>query len=107
MLDENVRKNVPVHTDCLQMNLLFIDQPGLLGPKSMLAFIMLSHARDEIHWLLRHADNLPQVKGKAKPNPEDLNDRHLPELLFYIEELRGMRKYDLVSSLSKRFCSEV
>jgi len=71
------------------MNLLFADQPGLLGPKAMFAFMMLSHARDEVEWLLRHANNLPQTKGKVKANPDDLNDRQLPELLFYIEELRG------------------
>ena len=55
----------------------------------MLVFMMLSHARDEIQWLLRHADNMPQSKGKVKINPDDLNDRQLPELLFYVEELRG------------------
>lgn len=72
------------------MNLLFVDQPGLLGPKALLVFIVLNHARDEVQWLLRHADNIPPGKNhKAKFNPDDLNDRQLPELLFYIEELRG------------------
>lgn len=73
----------------LQMNTLFIDQPGLLGPKALMALIILSHARDEVHWLLRHADNIPQKLEKRKNLSDDLNDRQLPELLFYIEELRG------------------
>ena len=72
------------------MNLLFVDQPGLLGPKALLVFMVLSHGRDEVQWLLRHANNIPpKVANKAKFNPDDLNDRQLPELLFYIEELRG------------------
>lgn len=51
----------------------------------------LSFARDEVHWLLRHLDFLPQTRsGKARtPQPEDLIDRQLPELLFHMEELRG------------------
>jgi len=71
------------------MNLLFTDQPGLLGPKALLAFIALSHACDEIRWLLRHGDNIPTKASRAKVNSDDLNDRQLPELLFYVEELRG------------------
>lgn len=71
------------------MNTLFIDQPGLLGPKALMALIILSHARDEVHWLLRHAGNVPQKLEKRKNLSDDLNDRQLPELLFYIEELRG------------------
>lgn len=56
----------------------------------------LSYARDEVYWLLRHAANLPQT-NKAKYSAEDLVDRQLPELLFYIEELRGLvRKYSQV-----------
>uniref|UniRef100_A0A672NU37 Nck-associated protein 1 n=1 Tax=Sinocyclocheilus grahami TaxID=75366 RepID=A0A672NU37_SINGR len=34
------------------------DQPGLLGPKALFVFMALSFARDEIIWLLRHADNI-------------------------------------------------
>lgn len=57
----------------------------------------LSFARDEVHWLLRHAENQPSRQGKAKVSPEDMIDRQLPELLFYIEELRGLvRKYSQV-----------
>jgi len=49
----------------------------------------LCYARDEVVWLVRHHDNPPQHKGKAKTT-EDLTDRQLPELLFHMEELRGM-----------------
>lgn len=53
----------------------------------------LSFARDEVHWLLRHSENLPQRQGRARtPQPEDLIDRQLPELLFHMEELRGIFK---------------
>lgn len=53
----------------------------------------LSFARDEVYWLLRHHDNPPPRNNKAK-TAEDLVDRHLPELLFYMEELRALvRKY--------------
>lgn len=49
----------------------------------------LCAARDEVHWLLRHSDNPPQTKSKGKA-AEDLVDRQLPELLFHMEELRGL-----------------
>src|SRR5699024_3231526 len=64
----------------------------------LFVFMALSYARDEVHWLLRHAENQPsRQSGKAKVSAEDLIDRQLPELLFYIEELRGLvRKYSQV-----------
>lgn len=49
----------------------------------------LCYARDEVVWLLRHHDNPPQHKAKSKTT-EDLEDRQLPELLFHMEELRGI-----------------
>jgi len=49
----------------------------------------LCYARDEVVWLVRHHDNPPQHKGKTKAT-EDLTDRQLPELLFHMEELRGL-----------------
>ncbi|XP_035233837.1 membrane-associated protein Hem-like isoform X2 [Stegodyphus dumicola] len=57
----------------------------------------LSFARDEVHWLLRHCENLPQRQGRARTQAEDLVDRQLPELLFHMEELRALiRKYNQV-----------
>lgn len=77
-----------------ELCLILTDQPGLLGPKILLALMGLSYSRDEVNWLLRHADNQPQNKGKIKYQIEDLTDRQLPELLFHIEELRALiRKY--------------
>lgn len=55
----------------------------------LFVFMGLSFARDEVHWLLRHCENLPQRQGRARTQPEDLVDRQLPELLFHMEELRG------------------
>lgn len=87
-----------LRTALKELCLLLSDQPGLLGPKALLVFMALSFARDEVHWLLRHAENQPtRQSGKTKFFPEDLQDRQLPELLFYIEELRGLvRKYSQV-----------
>ncbi|XP_027196492.2 nck associated protein 1 Hem [Dermatophagoides pteronyssinus] len=81
-----------------ELSLLLSDQPGLLGPKTLFVFMALSFARDEVYWLLRHYENPPsRQSGKSKVSPEDLIDRQLPELLFYIEELRGLvRKYSQV-----------
>ena len=77
-----------------ELCLILTDQPGLLGPKILLALMGLSYARDEVNWLLRHVENQPQNKGRIKFQVEDLTDRHLPELLFHMEELRAlMRKY--------------
>uniref|UniRef100_A0A8C8F0X5 Nck-associated protein 1 n=1 Tax=Oncorhynchus tshawytscha TaxID=74940 RepID=A0A8C8F0X5_ONCTS len=64
------------------------DQPGLLGPKALFVFMALSFARDEIIWLLRHADNI------QKKSTDDFIDKHIAELIFYMEELRAhVRKY--------------
>lgn len=83
-----------LRTALKELCLILTDQPGLLGPKILLALMGLSYARDEINWLLRHAENQPQNKGKIKYQSEDLTDRQLPELLFHMEELRALiRKY--------------
>uniref|UniRef100_A0AAY4EUR6 Nck-associated protein 1 n=1 Tax=Denticeps clupeoides TaxID=299321 RepID=A0AAY4EUR6_9TELE len=47
------------------------DQPGLLGPKALFVFMALSFARDEIIWLLRHADNI------QKKSTDDFIDKLL------------------------------
>nr|XP_018671569.1 nck-associated protein 1 isoform X2 [Ciona intestinalis] len=68
------------------------DQPGLLGPKTLFVFMALSYARDEVMWLARNSSNF--IK---KVNAEDFVDRHLGELLFYMEEIRHLvRRYDEV-----------
>lgn len=83
-----------LRTALKELCLILTDQPGLLGPKILLALMGLSYARDEVNWLLRHAENQPQNKGKIKYQSEDLTDRQLPELLFHMEELRALiRKY--------------
>lgn len=83
-----------LRTALKELCLILTDQPGLLGPKILLALMGLSYARDEINWLLRHAENQPQNKGKIKYQTEDLTDRQLPELIFHMEELRALiRKY--------------
>ncbi|KAI1280571.1 Membrane-associated protein Hem [Halotydeus destructor] len=80
-----------------ELGLILSDQPGLLGPKSLLVFMGLSFARDEVQWLLRHYDNPPVRQRGAKSQIEDLIDRQLPELLFHVEELRALvRKYNQV-----------
>ncbi|XP_075927847.1 nck-associated protein 1 isoform X3 [Petromyzon marinus] len=72
-----------------ELVMVLTDQPGLLGPKALFVFMSLSFARDEIFWLLRHAENIPKAK-----NYDDYVDKHLAELMFYMEELRALvRKY--------------
>ncbi|BFZ05028.1 hypothetical protein BsWGS_08068 [Bradybaena similaris] len=79
------------------LTLVFTEEPGLLGPKAMYVFQGLSLARDEVLWLLRHVVNPPSRSHNVKISPEDFYDRQLPELLFYMEELRGLvKKYNEV-----------
>uniref|UniRef100_A0A7N9AVK1 Nck-associated protein 1 n=1 Tax=Mastacembelus armatus TaxID=205130 RepID=A0A7N9AVK1_9TELE len=55
---------------------------------ALFVFMALSFARDEIIWLLRHADNI------QKKSTDDFIDKHIAELIFYMEELRAhVRKY--------------
>ncbi|EFA13274.1 membrane-associated protein Hem [Tribolium castaneum] len=85
-----------LRTALKELGLILMDQPGLLGPKALMVFMGLCYARDEVLWLLRHNDNPPQQKNKGK-STEDLVDRHLPELLFHMEDLRVLvRKYSQV-----------
>ena len=74
-----------------ELFLLLRDQPGLLGPKILFVCMALSMARDEVLWLLRHIDAWPLVNTHKKSR-EALNsvvvDKHLPELLFFVNELR-------------------
>ncbi|CAH1175635.1 unnamed protein product [Phaedon cochleariae] len=85
-----------LRTALKELGLIFMDQPGLLGPKALMIFMGLCYSRDEVLWLLRHNDNPPTHKTKGK-STEDLVDRHLPELLFHMEDLRVLvRKYSQV-----------
>ena len=81
-----------------QLHSVLADQPGLLGPKAFIVFWGLSYAADEIHWLLRHSCN---VIPKKNINIEEFADVALPELLYYIEDLRQLvRRY---ASVIQRF----
>lgn len=85
-----------LRTALRELELILTDQPGLLGPKALFVFMGLSFARDEVSWLLRHHDNPPPRTNKSKSS-EELVDRLLPELLFYMEEIRALvRKYSQV-----------
>ena len=57
--------------------------------QALLVFKALSMAQDEVHWVLRHVANPPSRRHNVKLPQEDFHDRQLPELLFYMEELRG------------------
>ena len=56
-----------------ELNEIIGDQPGLLGPKALIALLALSLAKDEVHWLLRH-HSTPPPRGK-KVNLDDFSDR--------------------------------
>ncbi|TMS37405.1 hypothetical protein L596_004342 [Steinernema carpocapsae] len=80
--------------------LLLKDQPGLLGPKALFVWMGLSFSRDEVLWYLRHVDAfVDSDKKKNKRETEEINDKLLPELLFYMNELRLLvTKYEKVIS---------
>ncbi|KAG8452631.1 hypothetical protein GDO86_004425 [Hymenochirus boettgeri] len=65
-----------------ELEAILSDEPGLLGPKALFAFMALSFCRDEINWLVRHAENITKTK-----TPEDYIDVHIAELIFYMEQL--------------------
>ncbi|XP_074917148.1 nck-associated protein 1-like isoform X3 [Chelonoidis abingdonii] len=52
-----------------ELEALLSDQPGLLGPKALCVFVALSLCRDEVNWLLRHAEHVTKTK-----TPEDYAD---------------------------------
>ncbi|XP_056418753.1 nck-associated protein 1-like [Hyla sarda] len=68
-----------------EMETILADEPGLLGPKVLFTFMALSFCRDEINWLVRHAENITKTK-----NPEDYIDVNIAELMFLIEEVRAL-----------------
>ncbi|NXE30419.1 NCKPL protein, partial [Ardeotis kori] len=64
---------------------LLEDQPGPPGPKAPPIFMALSFCRDEVSWLVRHAEHVTKTK-----TPEDFADSHVAELLFLMEQLRSL-----------------
>jgi len=80
-----------LRTALKELATVLTDQPGLLGPKSLYVWMALCLSRDEFLWLLRHSENVPQKKAAATKT-EDYVDRQIPELMFHMEELRGLVK---------------
>ncbi|XP_060677133.1 nck-associated protein 1-like [Hemiscyllium ocellatum] len=68
-----------------ELSIILAEEPGLLGPKILFVFMALSFSRDEISWLVRHAENITKTKS-----PEDYVDSNVAELMFVMEELRGL-----------------
>ena len=54
--------------------------------QSLYLWMSLSYARDEFHWLLRHAENIPQKKSSAT-KAEDFVDRFSPALISVLMSL--------------------
>uniref|UniRef100_A0A1I7TX70 Membrane-associated protein Hem n=1 Tax=Caenorhabditis tropicalis TaxID=1561998 RepID=A0A1I7TX70_9PELO len=73
-----------------ELSLLLRDQPGLLGPKILYVWMALAAGRDEVIWLLRHQIEMPNIIKKGNKAADELVDRQLPELLFYMLELRDL-----------------
>ncbi|NWH49412.1 NCKPL protein, partial [Fregata magnificens] len=60
----------------------------LSNPRSaqaLFVFMALSFCRDEVSWLVRHAEHVTKTK-----TPEDFADSHVAELLFLMEQLRSL-----------------
>ncbi|KAM5332875.1 nck-associated protein 1-like [Glossophaga mutica] len=68
-----------------ELETVLTDEPGLLGPKALYAFMALSFIRDEVTWLVRHSENVTKTK-----TPEDYTDSSIAELLFLLEEIRAL-----------------
>ncbi|XP_069509310.1 nck-associated protein 1-like [Ambystoma mexicanum] len=81
-----------LRTAVKELEMILADQPGLLGPKALFTFMALSFCRDEVHWIVRHAENITKTK-----TPEDYVDNKIAELLFLMEELKSLlRKHTWV-----------
>ncbi|XP_055900787.1 nck-associated protein 1-like isoform X2 [Biomphalaria glabrata] len=89
------------------LSLAFAEHPGLLGPKALYVFQGLSLARDEILWLLRHIHLSTLKKQNMKISPDDFTDRQLPELIFYMEDIKVLvKKYkEVVQSYYSQYLS--
>ena len=57
-------------------------------PKALTVLLALTLSRDEVLWLMKHTLT-PPPKGKHRPHPDDYVDSALPELLYYIVELKS------------------
>ncbi|OXB57709.1 UNVERIFIED_CONTAM: hypothetical protein H355_012422 [Colinus virginianus] len=68
-----------------ELEMLLEDQPGLLGPKALFVFMALSFCRDEVSWLVRHAEHVTKTK-----TAEDFADNRVAEILFLMEQLRSL-----------------
>ncbi|KAM4795084.1 nck-associated protein 1-like [Rhinophrynus dorsalis] len=68
-----------------ELEAILSDEPGLLGPKALFAFMALSFCRDEINWLVRHSENVTKTK-----TPEDYVDVQIAELIFHMEAIRAV-----------------
>uniref|UniRef100_A0A8C5F0S1 NCK associated protein 1 like n=1 Tax=Gopherus evgoodei TaxID=1825980 RepID=A0A8C5F0S1_9SAUR len=68
-----------------ELEALLSHQPGLLGPRALCVFVALSLCRDEVNWLVRHAEHVTKTK-----TPEDYAGSHIAELLFLMEQLRTL-----------------
>lgn len=87
-----------------ELCLLIKDQPGLLGPKILFVWMALSFSRDEVVWLLRHADIWPSGSGKKNKHAAEVTDKKLPELLASMHELRFLvQRY---SSVIQRYYTQ-
>uniref|UniRef100_A0A8C6QV60 NCK associated protein 1 like n=1 Tax=Nannospalax galili TaxID=1026970 RepID=A0A8C6QV60_NANGA len=74
-----------LRTAVKELETVLNDEPGLLGPKALFAFMALSFIRDEVTWLVRHTENVTKTK-----TPEDYIDSSIAELLFLLEEVRAL-----------------
>uniref|UniRef100_A0A8C6GYU0 NCK associated protein 1 like n=1 Tax=Mus spicilegus TaxID=10103 RepID=A0A8C6GYU0_MUSSI len=74
-----------LRTAVKELETVLNDEPGLLGPKALFAFMALSFIRDEVTWLVRHTENVTKTK-----TPEDYADSSIAELLFLLEEIRAL-----------------
>ncbi|XP_035169210.1 nck-associated protein 1-like, partial [Oxyura jamaicensis] len=53
--------------------------------QALFVFMALSFCRDEVSWLVRHAEHVTKTK-----TPEDFTDSHVAEMLFLMEQLRSL-----------------
>ncbi|XP_019515209.1 PREDICTED: nck-associated protein 1-like [Hipposideros armiger] len=64
---------------------LFSSLKGSEIAEALYTFMALSFIRDEVTWLVRHAENVTKTK-----TPEDYADSSIAELLFLLEEIRAL-----------------
>uniref|UniRef100_A0A8C1F3F9 NCK associated protein 1 like n=1 Tax=Cyprinus carpio carpio TaxID=630221 RepID=A0A8C1F3F9_CYPCA len=76
------------------------DEPALLGPKALYVFMALSFSRDEVLWLVRHAENIPKTK-----TPEDYADSTKHVLHFY-KKVCGFASFSIFSFQGMYVCPE-